>query len=350
MGFVREGSALLSVAGTLACWRFARNHGDQEGGLAVFWCLACHPLWLVEVDGQGHNDAVMVLLVLLAALASRRGRRVFTTAGLALAAAAKYIAVAPFGMLWLWWSWRGSGSLSRRLGQALLHGGLFLAVVTCCYAPFWEGWRTVTYPWSLMTAPRFTCSFLELVSWTAFPWGKAAMLDVGARASIVPATALVLIAGRMVWAWKQAPATAPSTAWDTAFVCTLVYLTIVRGFFLPWYVLWLFPILVVVGQPEFWTITVLYGYLGLLCYVLDFLFPYDTTSAVRPFLLHVAPLIMLVRVARGRPVVWWEDRWRIAARLRGIGDQAAVRRPQADGSEGWRSALGQGQNTAAKLG
>jgi hypothetical protein len=100
-----------------------------------------NPISLVEFAGDGHIDAVMIFLVLLACYAGVRGWGYVTTVALGLAVAVKYLPVvlAPplIGMVW-----RHSDSRAGVVVKIACGGVTLLALIALAFAPFWVGGAT----------------------------------------------------------------------------------------------------------------------------------------------------------------------------------------------------------------
>ena len=99
------------------------------------------PISLVELGGDGHIDAVMIFLVLLACYAGVRGWGYLTTVALGLAVAVKYLpaVLAPplLGMVW-----RQADSRAGVVVKIACGGVTLLALLALAFAPFWVGGPT----------------------------------------------------------------------------------------------------------------------------------------------------------------------------------------------------------------
>jgi hypothetical protein len=295
--FYKISVLIISVAWVALCAFGARRSEAGPDARSAFWLLACSPLWLLEVPGQGHNDGLMALLVLAAALAGRAGRPLWSTIALALATCVKYVALVPFAFVLLWMLLRAPGPWRRRAAAVAAHGTAFLGIVVLCYAPMWEGWRTITTPLSAITTPRLHASFLDCVSW-ATSWAGRAVSEAAVRAAA--ASAWIAVAGLTV-AWVRgwrARGDDRSVPWETSLKVLLVHLLVVKGFSLPWYQLWLLPLLAAVNDRTWWRITIVCMYVTGLYYLLPRLYPFTEVIAILALVVHGPPLLMLWRAAR----------------------------------------------------
>jgi hypothetical protein len=130
----------LAAAAVLGCaWLLeqilteVRPAAAREG----LYLFACNPLVLLMAVGDGHNDAVMMVLVLLAAWLLIRERWALAFGALALSVWIKYVSVLlfPLFVIYVWWH---LAAQSRRRLRVLGAGLLTAAAVTVLVvAPFW---------------------------------------------------------------------------------------------------------------------------------------------------------------------------------------------------------------------
>lgn len=134
-----EAAALLAAA--LAGRELAERLRPGRGRLAAM-AIGLNPLLLLEGPCNGHNDLLMMALMLWAAALHGRGRRAVGDLVLGLAIGIKFVPVAVVPWLALE---RGRGlRLGGRLREAALVGLLTLAPVALAYVPFWQGRATFT--------------------------------------------------------------------------------------------------------------------------------------------------------------------------------------------------------------
>jgi len=133
--------ALHLLAGALI-WRIATGWNPERRALAAGLYLL-NPLCLMEFAGSGHNDALMIVWVLLGVLAFQEGRWLPATAAAALAALTKLYALPVLGLfiaLSLWTGRDTRGRLLRLAGSVAVCLGIGVAL----YARFWAGWATLS--------------------------------------------------------------------------------------------------------------------------------------------------------------------------------------------------------------
>ena len=141
------GQVLIKVPVVAATWGsallifvLARRLVPQLRWTAVTGWL-WSPISLVEFAGDGHLDAVMIFLVLLACYAGVRGWGYLTTVALGLAVAVKYLP-AVFAPPLLGLMWRRADSRTGVIVRIAGGGVTVLALLALAFAPFWVGGPT----------------------------------------------------------------------------------------------------------------------------------------------------------------------------------------------------------------
>lgn len=109
-----------------------------SGPLAAV-ALGWNPLAAWEVAGNGHNDAVMICFLALAAYLLVRGLPGPGALAFTAAALVKFPALLVLPAVAVWWWRSGRVPSVRRLVPWL---ALSLAAVVLMYAPYWAGWET----------------------------------------------------------------------------------------------------------------------------------------------------------------------------------------------------------------
>jgi hypothetical protein len=109
------------------------------GALVVAW----NPLLLYEAIGNGHNDIVMMLFVLLAVLSLVEGRLALAVVLLVASVLVKYVTglLIPLFVLY---GLTHCASRRERIRFAVLSAIASVALVVAAYAPFWGGITTIT--------------------------------------------------------------------------------------------------------------------------------------------------------------------------------------------------------------
>jgi hypothetical protein len=108
------------------------------GVLIYLW----NPVVIVELAGEGHNDAAMLFFVLLSLWLVVRARQTASAASLAFGALVKIVAVmiAPLQLAYAWRTQRDRGRLAVGVAAGAV---VAIAVAAFFYAPFWIGSATL---------------------------------------------------------------------------------------------------------------------------------------------------------------------------------------------------------------
>jgi hypothetical protein len=163
----------LSLATAYCIWLFlghARPAAQLYGTLAYLW----NPLILVELAGEGHNDALMLFFVTAALAACVVNRPTASLMAQGLAVATKYVPLLflPAQLVYLWRQRRSTGRLVQ---GALVALGLMLLILGVLYAPLWAGWHS--FDGLLHRAqPISSASPFGAINWMLrrSPWAAAA--------------------------------------------------------------------------------------------------------------------------------------------------------------------------------
>lgn len=239
---------LLAVALTgLSAWlivsmlRRSQPHLASAALAAWLWS----PLLFLSTAIGAHNDAAMIVLLLLMLWLFQRGRWLLGLMALILAAHVKLTAaiVAPVIALWLVrrCGWR------RALGLGALAGAVGLALSWLLYAPF-GGWGSLPR----MLAER--AAFLANSPWRVLynyldlerGWSSEAARLLTVRLSTVLFAAGAVLASLWMLGfrprrWQATPVPDRCTdrqLWRTVAAVTLLYLLIGSFWFQHWYVVW----------------------------------------------------------------------------------------------------------------
>jgi alpha-1,6-mannosyltransferase len=217
-----KAAAALSVLGIAAIVsRLAPRRGVHPLRAAAF--VALNPLVLVHVVGGAHNDGLTMLLATAAIAAVLTGREVAGGSALAAAIATKASAgfLAPFALIG---SRRRSGLLAGALGAGLVIAG--------------AGW--LGFGWSWLDGFGLAGENQDRTSYMSIPITAAriAGLDPDAvrlSAAILFAAALT---GLLAWAWR-------GDDWVRAAAWTALALLLATSWLLPWYLIWLLPLVAI---------------------------------------------------------------------------------------------------------
>ncbi len=239
------GFKLIAAASYLGCavmiWRIvARTRPGQETLAAVLF--AWNPFVLFRVVGNGHNDLVMMLFVLVAfELAHRREWR-WAFLALAVSALIKYVSLLMGPPLLLYLLYQAEGDARTRLvtaGQALGLAALAVAVV---FAPLWEGLSTFDTV-RAEAGKMITSTPLLIGLLISGPPGDPETTDQ------VRTVLRVVFAGLFLALTWQARRSFDHLVM-ASFTILFLYLLVPTGWFRPWYMLW--PVTLAALRPRSW--------------------------------------------------------------------------------------------------
>lgn len=130
--------ALAVCLAAYAAWRTALRI-DPRSAPAAFLGIAFNPLLLVEGPGSGHNDVLLMSLVITCAWQAAEGRLTRAALALGLSVGIKFITLAI--VPWLLWEHRGR--LKKPLAACAVAAALLLPTVVT-FAPYWNGMGTLS--------------------------------------------------------------------------------------------------------------------------------------------------------------------------------------------------------------
>lgn len=294
-------------------------------GAAAALALTWNPLAVWHVAGNGHNDAVMVFLLALAAYLLVRGLPGPAVLAFTLSALIKFATLLLVPAVLVWWWRRGRHPRPRALlpwlaGAALLAGA--------AYASYWQGLDT--FRASLDEGSYFTVS-----GPAALRGALTHLMSVG-RAELVTVwaarVAFAAVYGVVLWRLRGSGADDLLAAGSLALTA---YLLVAAPYFAPWYVLW--PLAPAVMVP--WRREALYPVLALTLTAMSVLV-WATWARVRFAADPVADwypmhLLSFVSVAPLPVAAWWLARRRERGRERRSADvDAPVLERQVAGAGG----------------
>lgn len=298
VAFKLVGLASYSATGVFI-WRARRASAKPALAATVLWLW--HPLILIELVGNGHNDALMLAFLAGGFYFQVTGRLRAALLAVAVAALVKYAAL-PFLPLLLWHQARALPDWKSRLRGAVRNGWPVVLVAAVSLVPFWVGARTLGF---LRESEQFYASLPHLLRTglrTLLPGGGATMAVRLLTASLLSGGYAVLLART-------------TASWDSflrnAFWLT-VLLLVTWSFFVPWYVAWLVFVAAMSGAARYGWQVFWFGLAAELSYVVQFYLPAKRTIALEhrsaisalvvftPLLLALLPWSTLWRKGRIR--------------------------------------------------
>ena len=271
---------LLAIA-AIAFLPVVRKAAGRTAPLLYF---AWNPLFLWEVAGQSHNDAVMLLPELGFVAAALAGRELIAVLCLCVAFCAKF-SVAPLLGLYLLYLLRRS----PRKGTALL--AVAVAVCAAFFAPWWAGPRVLLAPLPEVGADahHHARSFTSLLVWLATPLGTGVQVWIYGAARIVSIAAMLVLAVRAALRARTVQA-----ALHEALIFLLAYDLLAAAWFQAWYVTWLLPLAMVDRDERIRRAVAVYSVLSLVQYGI-------ALEPVTYLLVNGIPLAMLFAARRQSP-------------------------------------------------
>jgi alpha-1,6-mannosyltransferase len=214
-----------SLGNALLIWKITgRVRPEQQlfGALAYLW----NPVVIVEVAGEGHNDAVMVFFVLLSLYLIIRERSSGGVIALALGVLIKYLPalLAPPQAVYLW---RTRHRTARLIAHIAAGAAIAAVLAVGSFAQLWAGvdtWRGVRLTADLGDTGSTPTMLAELMS---------RFVPVAAAEPVVLA---LLVGGFAAFLWVRASSVVD--AGSLLLACAsivLVYLLFVSPSYWPWY-------------------------------------------------------------------------------------------------------------------
>lgn len=236
MGKAIVGFKLLAVLSTIASailiYLVLREISPQGASLGVLLFL-WNPLVLWEIPGNGHNDLVFLIFVLLAILAWQRGFGFVSPALLLAGAMVKYV---PFIMLPIFLVAIGSQSLSKSLDlRKILFG-----VVSCCVVLLISFWPFYN-PWAIYESIREQDRIMLVSPASAlinFLSGGKVDQDIASWVKLTGRGIFLIVLLILLWVVWKSPKFLPFAV----FECLFMYLILAAWSVQNWYGVWLVAI------------------------------------------------------------------------------------------------------------
>ena len=241
----------LMLAAVLAALAVAARYlatVRTDAAAEVFATLALGPLVAWEIAGQGHNDGLLFLFLVVFLVAASRDRPALAASALALGITIKY-ALAPLLGLYLLLLARSS----RRRG--LLLGILSAAIVGVAIATEWHSISLkALLPMVGGDPGRHAHSLTDLVCDLLDGQGQPAASAVAYR--LLSGASTLVCGALLLWTAVRARSLQDLARGYLLFLMAL-YLT--APWFQPWYVLWALPFLLVEPDPRWRRVLSLYA-------------------------------------------------------------------------------------------
>ncbi len=166
----------LLVWSILGRWRPA-----QRGWGTALYLL--NPLTLIEFVGNGHNDVLMIMFILLGIWLHLHGHWYWTICAFTAAVLTKWIALPLLPLYGLSLVWE-SASWREWAWKTVAGCGLCAVLSVGLYRPYWEGWKTLEILFEAPPQQRFINSLSDVISsdiqrelWLRGRWPNPALVD-----------------------------------------------------------------------------------------------------------------------------------------------------------------------------
>jgi len=251
--------ALLPLLADAIAPAKVRRPALSSGALLLF---AWNPSVIFEFAGNGHNDVAMIFFLLLSILLTVRRRWAF--AGLAIAASIliKYVTVLclPFLLLYaVSGKDRGIKQKARAAASMLLAAG---AAIVVAFAPYWIG--SATFDGLLRQSTQIgvdVSSPLVHAGANALRWFRHLTLFERWETASSIASAIFMMSMVMIMyvAYKKKVGT--DDLHRFSFAPIVGYLLLACVWFMPWYLTWIAPVLILEGAAAAAIVMSLFGFL-----------------------------------------------------------------------------------------
>lgn len=244
------GFKLIAAASYLGCavmiWRIIAHTRPGEETLAVV-LFAWNPFVVLRVVGNGHNDLVMMLFLLLALDLALRRRWNYAFVAFACSALVKYVSLLLGPPLLIYLLAHAEGTPRQKLGVAAQAVGLAALTVIVVFAPLWDG--LATFDTVRAEADKVITSTPLLIGLLLS--GPPEDPHTVERARTVLRLVFLCLYFPLVW---QARRSFDHLA-VASFTILFLYILVPTGWFRPWYMLW--PVTLAALRPRSWLAAVL---------------------------------------------------------------------------------------------
>ncbi len=233
--------AFFHLVNILLVWELLKEVAPERRSFGTM-LYAWSPLILIETAGGGHNDIMMITFALAALWLILHKHDIPAFAMLTLSVMVKYI-TALFLVVFLIYLMREKALWRERILALIGYGILFLFIVGVLFGPFWQGIHTLD-----STRQNLALSNSYSLTWQVTHLVQVVFRGIGLSAStanslgsmLVKALGwLVLLSTLAYFSLKVKERSEMPEAWT---MVTVAYL-LTAGYVLPWYFVWLIPLL-----------------------------------------------------------------------------------------------------------
>jgi len=231
-----EAGALVGAA--FAGRRIAARLSPGRENLTLL-AIGLNPLLLLEGPGSGHNDLLLVCLLLIGTMFSVEKKYVWATLFLGVSVGIKLITLAV--LPWAWMEWGRGRTWRQKIWGGIIAMLLALLPTLICYLGFWHGAATLAsmQARSLYHADAFILSRdLAVNQWLrehgTSPFAASLLVMLYQNRCLLAAFALLTL-----WLGLRPRSTQWLTAWA---VLAALLMFFALGLPFPWYICWFWPV------------------------------------------------------------------------------------------------------------
>jgi len=283
--------AQLGAIGALALAVHRLRPGQTLASVQLY---AWNPLILFEFGGNGHNDAVMVALMLLGLALFAWGGRWIGLVALIISFLIKMSSILVLPYYVIAWA-RRRGSLTGFALVLAISGVTVVGVVALLYLPWWVGLETIGPILTWSQGPMFINYVPDILSYRVATEYLPDPIAPDPAAELEWARGWTRLVTRALFAayclWELVRVRDPLGVAAAGARVMLAFLLIGNTWNLPWYFTWPLALAIVVG-PRSRTAIVLIGFsvsAPLVMYYNHFWSPYTPQEA---YVLYLAPLAL----------------------------------------------------------
>ncbi len=292
---------------SVACIGYIAHRLRPGRALEAIVLYAWSPLILFEFAGNGHNDAVMIAVMLLAVASYVSGSRWLGMVALTVSFLIKMTSVLLVPYYAMAWA-RDQRDWLRFFGIGVGAVATVLTVIVAFYWPWWEGVQTIGPILLWSQGPMFNnyvpdILAIQLASRRLAESGGTLdpALALDQTRDLVKSVARLVLIGIGIWELWQARGALGMIGSGARLM--LAFLLIVNTWVLPWYFTWPIALAVLLGWESL-TTKVLIGFsisAPTVMYYHHFWHPYMSDST---YLFYVLPLAIAPLVWIGSLLVW----------------------------------------------
>jgi len=233
--------ALFHLVNIMLVWKLLEDIAPERRSFGTM-LYAWSPLVLIETAGGGHNDIMMICFALAALLLIMRKHDLLAFVMLTLSVMVKYI-TALFLVIFMIYLLRNRALWWDRAKVLVGYGAVFLIIVGMLFMPFWQGIHTLD-----STRQNLGLSNSFSLSWHVTHLVQVIFRGIGLPANTANSLGsllgkalgwMILLGVLLYFSLKVKERGDMPEAWTMVTVAFLL----TTGYVLPWYFIWLIPLL-----------------------------------------------------------------------------------------------------------